>query len=164
MHLHTLTHRGVTLVHYNGSFQSRLFLKQTSSTRFPFVHLVQPVDSQFAPLRLCQSGFVNLCTRSGAEILLDQREDGNGAIDQEEDEHHDPSVELSVNKKVVEVGDGKRDDLADRSLVQQMKEIVMFSGPATGLWICAPLMSLIDTAVIGQGSSIELAALGNSDA
>jgi hypothetical protein len=27
-------------------------------------------------------------------------------------------------------------------------------------WICGPLMSLIDTAVIGQGSSIELATLG----
>ncbi|KAJ6766015.1 PROTEIN DETOXIFICATION [Salix purpurea] len=36
----------------------------------------------------------------------------------------------------------------------------MFSGPATGLWICGPLMSLISTAVIGQGSSTELAALG----
>ncbi|GAU49096.1 hypothetical protein TSUD_90470 [Trifolium subterraneum] len=41
-----------------------------------------------------------------------------------------------------------------------MKEIIKFTGPATGLWICGPLMSLIDTAVIGQGSSIELAALG----
>ncbi|RVW93332.1 Protein detoxification 47, chloroplastic [Vitis vinifera] len=37
---------------------------------------------------------------------------------------------------------------------------MMFTGPATGLWICGPLMSLIDTAVIGQGSSVELAALG----
>ncbi|PSS21694.1 Protein DETOXIFICATION 46 like [Actinidia chinensis var. chinensis] len=35
-----------------------------------------------------------------------------------------------------------------------------FSGPAIGLWICGPLMSLIDTVVIGQGSSLELAALG----
>ncbi|XP_075489314.1 protein DETOXIFICATION 46, chloroplastic-like [Primulina tabacum] len=39
-------------------------------------------------------------------------------------------------------------------------QIVRFSGPTVGLWICGPLMSLIDTAVIGQGSSIELAALG----
>ncbi|MCI18575.1 MATE efflux family protein 4 chloroplastic-like, partial [Trifolium medium] len=31
---------------------------------------------------------------------------------------------------------------------------------AIGLWLCGPLMSLIDTAVVGQGSSIELAALG----
>ncbi|XP_021753514.1 protein DETOXIFICATION 46, chloroplastic-like [Chenopodium quinoa] len=46
------------------------------------------------------------------------------------------------------------------SLWNQMIEIIKFSGPATGLWICGPLMSLIDTAVIGQGSSIELAALG----
>lgn len=46
------------------------------------------------------------------------------------------------------------------SIWTQMVEIVKFSGPAVGLWICGPLMSLIDTAVIGQGSSIELAALG----
>lgn len=42
-----------------------------------------------------------------------------------------------------------------------MLEIVKFSGPATGLWLCGPLMSLIDTVVIGQSSSIELAALGD---
>ncbi|KAK1303437.1 hypothetical protein QJS10_CPB11g00913 [Acorus calamus] len=42
---------------------------------------------------------------------------------------------------------------------RQMKEIAVFAGPAVGLWICGPLMSLIDTAVIGQGSSLELAAL-----
>jgi Na+-driven multidrug efflux pump len=47
-----------------------------------------------------------------------------------------------------------------QSIWNQMKEIVKFTGPATGLWICGPLMSLIDTVVIGQGSSIELAALG----
>ncbi|KAK1324352.1 hypothetical protein QJS10_CPA01g02297 [Acorus calamus] len=45
---------------------------------------------------------------------------------------------------------------------RQMKEIAVFAGPAVGLWICGPLMSLIDTAVIGQGSSLELAALGPS--
>ncbi|OMO74386.1 Multi antimicrobial extrusion protein [Corchorus capsularis] len=50
--------------------------------------------------------------------------------------------------------------LENKSLWSQIKEIIMFTGPATGLWISAPLMSLIDTAVIGQGSSIELAALG----
>jgi Na+-driven multidrug efflux pump len=41
-----------------------------------------------------------------------------------------------------------------------MKEIVKFTGPAIRLWLCDPLMSLIDTAVVGQGSSTELAALG----
>ncbi|KAI6701157.1 hypothetical protein NL676_015481 [Syzygium grande] len=53
-----------------------------------------------------------------------------------------------------------RGELANQSLWDQIVEIMKFSGPATGLWICGPLMSLIDTAVIGQGSSIELAALG----
>ncbi|KAH0643324.1 hypothetical protein KY290_034934 [Solanum tuberosum] len=48
----------------------------------------------------------------------------------------------------------------NESIWAQVVEIVKFSGPAVGLWLCGPLMSLIDTAVIGQGSSIELAALG----
>lgn len=57
--------------------------------------------------------------------------------------------------------EGEGSESEERQTIwNQMKEIVKFSGPATGLWICGPLMSLIDTAVIGQGSSIELAALG----
>ncbi|RDX73228.1 Protein DETOXIFICATION 46, chloroplastic [Mucuna pruriens] len=55
---------------------------------------------------------------------------------------------------------GEKKELAKQGIWSQIKEIVMFTGPATGLWICGPLMSLIDTAVIGQRSSIELAALG----
>ncbi|KAG7975918.1 hypothetical protein I3843_06G124200 [Carya illinoinensis] len=65
----------------------------------------------------------------------------------------------SVSEQVLKVegdGAGSRDR---QTIWHQMKEIVKFTGPATGLWICGPLMSLIDTAVIGQGSSIELAAL-----
>jgi hypothetical protein len=57
-------------------------------------------------------------------------------------------------------GDGTAEFAADESIWNQMAEIVKFSGPATGLWLCGPLMSLIDTIVIGQSSSIELAALG----
>lgn len=60
-----------------------------------------------------------------------------------------------------EGGTSRREEfVADQSIWNQIGEIVKFSGPATGLWICGPLMSLIDTAVIGQGSSLELAALG----
>ncbi|CAI0378227.1 unnamed protein product [Linum tenue] len=55
---------------------------------------------------------------------------------------------------------GKGAGLESQSLWEQMKEIAIFTGPAAGLWLCTPLMSLIDTAVIGQGSSVELAALG----
>lgn len=53
------------------------------------------------------------------------------------------------------------DSAESPSIWKQMKEIALFAGPATGLWICGPLMSLIDTMVIGQSSSLELAALGN---
>ncbi|KAL1833781.1 hypothetical protein ACET3Z_003432 [Daucus carota] len=48
----------------------------------------------------------------------------------------------------------------DESIWSQIGEIVRFSGPATGLWLCGPLMSLIDTVVVGQSSTVELASLG----
>ena len=66
-------------------------------------------------------------------------------------------------QETVEVGNRSRrkEFAADQSILNQMKKILKFSGPATALWIYAPLMSLIGTAVIGQGSSLELAALGD---
>ncbi|CAN8276611.1 unnamed protein product [Cochlearia groenlandica] len=48
----------------------------------------------------------------------------------------------------------------ERGVWDQMRQIVKFTAPAMGMWICGPLMSLIDTVVIGHGSSVELAALG----
>ncbi|XP_062024468.1 protein DETOXIFICATION 46, chloroplastic-like isoform X1 [Rosa rugosa] len=59
-----------------------------------------------------------------------------------------------------DISEVKGGELESQSIWNQMKEIVMFTGPATGIWISGPLMSLIDTVVVGQGSSIELAALG----
>jgi hypothetical protein len=47
-----------------------------------------------------------------------------------------------------------------KGLLEQMKEIFVFAGPALGIWLSGPLMSIIDTAVIGQSSTLELAALG----
>ncbi|XP_059446448.1 protein DETOXIFICATION 46, chloroplastic-like isoform X2 [Corylus avellana] len=68
---------------------------------------------------------------------------------------------VSVSEKLLGVVEGGESGSEEgQSIWNQMVEIVKFSGPATGLWICGPLMSLIDTVVIGQGSSIELAALG----
>lgn len=87
---------------------------------------------------------------------------GNGAsISQLPTEDHAAEEEEEEEERTITVSK-KREDLANKSIWDQIKEIVMFSGPATGLWICAPLMSLISTAVIGQGSSTELAALGLS--
>jgi Na+-driven multidrug efflux pump len=54
----------------------------------------------------------------------------------------------------------KKELVVEQSVWNQMKEIVKFTGPAIGLSLCDPLMSLIDTAVVGQESSTELAALG----
>ncbi|KAL2649695.1 hypothetical protein R1flu_017823 [Riccia fluitans] len=47
-----------------------------------------------------------------------------------------------------------------KSLFEQMKEILVFAGPALGIWLSGPLMGIIDTAVVGQSSALELAALG----
>ncbi|KAL3730812.1 hypothetical protein ACJRO7_027785 [Eucalyptus globulus] len=100
--------------------------------------------------------FVTPCLSSSSQELLhdepdvDAGSDGNGAL-----------VTPTEEDKLQAAGVGtEEEDLATKSLWRQIKEIIRFSGPATGLWICAPLMSLISTAVIGQGSSTELAALG----
>uniref|UniRef100_A0A9I9DS86 Protein DETOXIFICATION n=1 Tax=Cucumis melo TaxID=3656 RepID=A0A9I9DS86_CUCME len=66
-------------------------------------------------------------------------------------------IEVQRDEQVLEI---EGEELGNQGLLNQMKEIVTFTGPAIGLWICGPLMSLIDTAVIGQGSAVELAALG----
>lgn len=50
----------------------------------------------------------------------------------------------------------------NHNLLDQMREILVFAGPALGIWLAGPLMSIIDTAVVGQSSSVELAALGNA--
>ncbi|KAG6761581.1 hypothetical protein POTOM_034809 [Populus tomentosa] len=83
------------------------------------------------------------------------RESANSSVT--ENESSTDSISEFVEETGIEVN---KEGLENQSMWEQMKEIVMFTGPATGLWICGPLMSLIDTAVIGQGSSIELAALG----
>ncbi|KAL5855927.1 hypothetical protein ACOSQ4_005729 [Xanthoceras sorbifolium] len=128
-----------------------------------FSHAPPHFRCSFFPSKLCvftpnnhHSRFITACTSPSQELVDDNQEFTS--------ENESKSTSLSLSKeeedeeeKVVEV---KREDLANQSVWNQMKEILMFTGPATGLWICGPLMSLIDTAVTGQGSSIELAALG----
>ncbi|OVA06169.1 Multi antimicrobial extrusion protein [Macleaya cordata] len=67
---------------------------------------------------------------------------------------------VQEEEKVEIVSSGPEEFSATDNIWKQIKEIALFAGPAAGLWICGPLMSLIDTAIIGQGSSVELAALG----
>ncbi|KAI5388417.1 protein DETOXIFICATION 46, chloroplastic isoform X1 [Lathyrus oleraceus] len=80
-------------------------------------------------------------------------------------QNHNVIDESEDMEQISEGFDMDRDEeevnvLVEQSIWIQIKEIVLFTGPAIGLWLCGPLMSLIDTAVVGQGSSIELAALG----
>ncbi|XP_060168482.1 protein DETOXIFICATION 46, chloroplastic-like isoform X1 [Lycium barbarum] len=83
----------------------------------------------------------------------------NSCNSEEKDEEQ--VEEVTVREEITVVNsNGKGEFSGNESIWAQMVEIVKFSGPAVGLWLCGPLMSLIDTAVIGQGSSIELAALG----
>eukprot|EP00850_Spirogloea_muscicola_P007753 SM000040S14765 [mRNA] locus=s40:216939:221821:+ [translate_table: standard] len=49
---------------------------------------------------------------------------------------------------------------SEQTVLEQIKMVLSFAGPALGIWLANPLMSLIDTAVIGNSSSLELAALG----
>lgn len=53
-------------------------------------------------------------------------------------------------------------DIGEKSFMEQLKEIIVFAGPALGIWLSGPIMGIIDTAVIGNSSSLELAALGKS--
>jgi hypothetical protein len=77
-------------------------------------------------------------------------------------QNHEFTDEFEEKGKIIEGFEEEIEvkELVEQSIWIQMKEIVLFTGPAIGLWLCGPLMSLIDTAVVGQGSSIELAALG----
>ncbi|PPD99098.1 hypothetical protein GOBAR_DD03827 [Gossypium barbadense] len=112
----------------------------TFSTRPPLPHL------DFSRLLSKDHRFIKNCIVSSQELS-----------------HFDTEITaqnggFSLCDRVNEGEDDKM--LGTQNLWSQIKEIMKFTGPATGLWICGPLMSLIDTAVIGQGSSIELAALG----
>ncbi|XP_075674574.1 protein DETOXIFICATION 46, chloroplastic-like [Castanea sativa] len=130
----------------NSQFTPRL---RSSTTRPP---PPPPQSIRISHKNSLRNRFLTACTSASNELIEE---------DKLENDNNVASVSLSSEEEVVvEVVESKREDLANQSLWKQIKEIVMFSGPATGLWICGPLMSLISTAVIGRGSSTELAALG----
>ncbi|KAJ0010216.1 hypothetical protein Pint_34788 [Pistacia integerrima] len=116
---------------------------------------LSPPNLRFCTPKIQHKLFRTFCISSSEELFKNEYTiesiDSNSLSENEEEEQQ---------QEVKEEMAGKREGLETQSIWNQMKEIVMFTGPATGLWICWPLMSLIDTAVIGQGSSIELAALG----
>ncbi|KAF3681765.1 MATE efflux family protein 4, chloroplastic [Capsicum annuum] len=103
---------------------------------------------------------ITACVNHSQEITVNlENLNSNSCIG---DEAYEEKVgEVTVREEISVVdSNGKGNFSGNESIWAQVVEIVKFSGPAVGLWLCGPLMSLIDTAVIGQGSSIELAALG----
>ncbi|XP_029127838.1 protein DETOXIFICATION 46, chloroplastic isoform X6 [Cajanus cajan] len=76
--------------------------------------------------------------------------------------HHNRCSKLSLTSQThsQEEQSSISDTLTAHTIWAQMKHIAMFSGPATALWISAPFMSLISTALVGRRSSTHLAALG----
>ncbi|XP_021889320.1 protein DETOXIFICATION 46, chloroplastic [Carica papaya] len=132
-------------------------LKQPSECSIRFSRKPRPllsINGYLFPSKLLvynqekhRNRFVNDCISSCEEFVVSDN-GGNDSVVEPKEQEEERGMEI------------KSEDLADQSIWNQMKEIVMFTAPATGLWICGPLMSLIDTAVIGQGSSLELAALG----
>ncbi|XP_030471319.2 protein DETOXIFICATION 46, chloroplastic-like [Syzygium oleosum] len=157
MQINTLAH-SPTLIHRNANLR-RLPRPSPVRLRPPSLlpaSLGPPLRISLPPTRPRRPFTASCLSSSSQELLHDEpvvaaaRSDSNGAL-----------VVPSEEGELEAAGVGtEEEDLATKSLWSQIKEIVMFSGPATGLWICAPLMSLISTAVIGQGSSMELAALG----
>uniref|UniRef100_A0A2P2MUV5 Protein DETOXIFICATION n=1 Tax=Rhizophora mucronata TaxID=61149 RepID=A0A2P2MUV5_RHIMU len=140
--------------------QSLIFIKKPSPFSIPAFHI--SFTNPKSPFFKARSRGILLtaCISHGTQGLTGGTGSGNvGNIasvsslqkeEEEEEENQEEELQMEVN----------RQGLENESLWKQMKEIVVFTGPAVGLWLCGPLMSLIDTAVIGQGSSIELAALG----
>ncbi|OIW05668.1 hypothetical protein TanjilG_23454 [Lupinus angustifolius] len=135
------------------------------SSSSPFSNLHQSLH--FFPLSLLNTKTTllsNLCLTAThhrtrfvtARVIRAQQLTDTGDDD---DSLQSSTEEEGEDEELVRDGEKKKNELAEQSIWNQIKEIVAFTGPATGLWICGPLMSLIDTAVIGQGSSIELAAL-----
>ncbi|XP_050231281.1 protein DETOXIFICATION 46, chloroplastic-like [Mercurialis annua] len=101
--------------------------------------------------------FISNCIVSSSKDVVNNDDDNNNCS---KEIQRDNDGDMAQFEEEVAVLGGGKVGRTGAGIWKQMKEIVMFTGPATGLWLCGPLMSLIDTAVIGQGSSIELAALG----
>ncbi|KAG5526720.1 hypothetical protein RHGRI_032844 [Rhododendron griersonianum] len=136
-----------------------------SSHSTPYIRFHPKPRSVLSPLRICPAPgnnrtnrLITACITPSQELMGEESEiasEKGRSIDSvlttEEEEEGETGVVETEREELV----GKE------SLWNQIVEIMKFSGPATGLWICGPLMSLIGTVVIGQGSSLELAALGN---
>ncbi|KAI5066910.1 hypothetical protein GOP47_0017438 [Adiantum capillus-veneris] len=159
--------------HFLSCYRSRTALLLEVSCNSNFVHNGRPLEFKSAPpfrlsLHSCISSFLGrsrkrrerycTCLSSGpspdtssaSEGLERRAECTNGFSNHEA---------LEPLRMTVEVHD-QSTEIYKKGLLQQMYDIVMFAGPALGIWLSGPIMSMIDTAVVGNSSLLELAALG----
>ncbi|KAJ7978515.1 Protein DETOXIFICATION [Quillaja saponaria] len=116
-----------------------------------FQNILFPTNLCISAPRIRRNRFLTSCIAYSQEVIDDVPETSS---------ENGGQINMGFEEEGETVKEVEKQELGNQTIWNQMKDIVMFTGPATGLWICGPLMSLIDTAVIGQGSSIELAALG----
>ncbi|XP_024542883.1 protein DETOXIFICATION 46, chloroplastic [Selaginella moellendorffii] len=70
-------------------------------------------------------------------------------------------VEEVEGKEILVDGDAADVSISEEpNMFEQVRQIFAFAGPALGIWLSGPIMSLIDTSVVGTTSSLQLAALG----
>ena len=55
--------------------------------------------------------------------------------------------------------DGDDDGVPEMSSKEMFKRLVRFTLPTMAIWVCGPILGMIDTAVVGSASTLELAAM-----
>ncbi|KAI3933684.1 hypothetical protein MKW92_030107 [Papaver armeniacum] len=144
----------------------RFYPSSSSAIVAHFPHSLPLPQLSHIPSMLTSSSFkANRRFRISCITPIDQNliETPNNLIEEDSIVSTSSQVEVesdSCQGIISSVKQGINVEIVSDSIWKQIKEIALFAGPAAGLWICGPLMSLIDTAIIGQGSSLELAALG----
>ncbi|KAI8016383.1 hypothetical protein LOK49_LG05G01995 [Camellia lanceoleosa] len=154
--------------HYHIPIRNPIFKPHCTSHLLSSSKNLRPSSSRIsANLRISpatysgrRSRLITCCISPSQGILSEDPEIANENVEKITSDSPFAQPEETPEETEVAVSPERQEFAGDRSIWDQILEIVKFSGPATGLWICGPLMSLIDTAVIGQGSSLELAALG----
>jgi Na+-driven multidrug efflux pump len=88
---------------------------------------------------------VNACRGTRARALSSSSSDAAAAVSPAADIVADSAADAAV------VGSAAR--------VPSMRELLAFALPSMGIWLASPLLSLVDVAVVGQASTLELASL-----
>ena len=87
---------------------------------------------------------------------------GGGAADDDNDSNNNSrdSGDLSSPTDKSAIGSDDDDENSGIGPVPTLLTLLRFTIPTLGIWLAGPIMSLVDTSVVGLSSSVELAAMG----